>query len=96
MSFYFQGKEIAAIYKKLLPMKGGLNAQYIPQLARVNPDYLGKDRSLNRVQLFEPQLSFPNLFYISSILLYLLRFKSMFIGYNHSSDNSLYFLGINI
>ncbi|XP_063690543.1 glutaminase liver isoform, mitochondrial-like isoform X2 [Bolinopsis microptera] len=34
-------KEIAAIYKTLLPIKGGLNAQYIPQLARVNPDFLG-------------------------------------------------------
>ena len=54
MSFYFQGKEIAAIYKKLLPMKGGLNAQYIPQLARVNPDYLGKGCPLKSVQLFEP------------------------------------------
>ena len=34
-------KEIAKIYKKLLPVRGGLNAQYIPQLARVNPEYLG-------------------------------------------------------
>ena len=35
------GKEIASLYKALLSVSGGLNAQYIPQLARVNPDFLG-------------------------------------------------------
>ena len=33
--------QIKSIYEELRHVKGGKNAQYIPQLARVNPDYWG-------------------------------------------------------